>query len=108
MRKPPTGEPYAGKPPVRFGGRGGPNPSRPLSAEYARRRLGVRVSLQRGKEVLPARVLALDQVDLPLPTPLLKRFFPLDRVLDLVERLKVHELVDAVLLGEAGNNTFAV
>ena len=23
MRKPPTGEPYAGKPPVRFGGRGG-------------------------------------------------------------------------------------
>src|ERR1700743_604369 len=24
MRKPPTGEPYAGKPPVRFGGRGRP------------------------------------------------------------------------------------
>jgi hypothetical protein len=23
MKKPPTGEPYAGKPPVRFGGRGG-------------------------------------------------------------------------------------
>src|SRR6516165_1624649 len=31
MKKPPTGEPYAGKPPVRFGGRGGLNPSRPLS-----------------------------------------------------------------------------
>src|SRR5271157_599330 len=31
MRKPPTGEPYAGEPHVRFGGRGGPNPSRPLS-----------------------------------------------------------------------------
>src|ERR1700680_83762 len=31
MRKPATGEPYAGKPPVRFGGRGGPKPSRPLS-----------------------------------------------------------------------------
>ena len=31
MRKPPTGEPYAGKPHVRFGGRGGANPSRPLS-----------------------------------------------------------------------------
>src|SRR5438067_560512 len=30
MRKPLTGEPYAGKPPVRFGGRGG-RPSRPLS-----------------------------------------------------------------------------
>jgi hypothetical protein len=31
MRKPPTGEPYAGKPPVRFGGRGGdtlPDPYR--------------------------------------------------------------------------------
>jgi hypothetical protein len=26
MRKPPTGEPYAGKPPVRFGGRGGRQP----------------------------------------------------------------------------------
>src|SRR5258708_27847072 len=35
MRKPPTGEPYAGKPPVRFGGRGGQNPSRPLSARRA-------------------------------------------------------------------------
>lgn len=31
MKKPPTGEPYAGKPPVRFGGRGGEKPSRPLS-----------------------------------------------------------------------------
>ena len=31
MKKLPTGEPYAGKPPVRFGGRGGVNPSRPLS-----------------------------------------------------------------------------
>ena len=26
MRKLPTGEPYAGKPPVRFGGRGGVTP----------------------------------------------------------------------------------
>ncbi len=26
MRNPPTGEPYAGKPHVRFGGRGGPRP----------------------------------------------------------------------------------
>jgi len=31
MRKPATGEPYAGKPPVRFGGRGGLKPSLPLS-----------------------------------------------------------------------------
>ena len=31
MQKPPTGEPYAGKPPVRFGGRGGDEPSLPLS-----------------------------------------------------------------------------
>ena len=30
MRKPPTGEPYAGKPHVRFGGRGGTTPSLPL------------------------------------------------------------------------------
>ena len=33
MKKPPTGEPYAGKPPVRFGGRGGRKPSLPLSVE---------------------------------------------------------------------------
>ena len=33
MRKPPTGEPYAGKPPVRFGGREGnlPDPYRKLN-----------------------------------------------------------------------------
>ena len=32
MRKPPTGEPYARKPHVRFGGRGGTAPSLPLCA----------------------------------------------------------------------------
>ena len=37
MRKPPTGEPYAGKPPVRFGGRGGDKPSRPLSMGHGGR-----------------------------------------------------------------------
>ena len=31
MRKPATGEPYAGEPHVRFGGRGGLKPSLPLS-----------------------------------------------------------------------------
>ena len=31
MRKPLTGEPYAGEPPVRFGGRGGKCLSYPLS-----------------------------------------------------------------------------
>jgi hypothetical protein len=35
MRKTPTGESYAGKPPVRFGGRGGFNPSRSLSHSAA-------------------------------------------------------------------------
>jgi len=34
MRKPATGEPYAGKPPVRFGGRGGLKPSLPLSGVF--------------------------------------------------------------------------
>jgi hypothetical protein len=32
MRKLPTGEPYAGKPPVRFGGRGGESLPYPYSA----------------------------------------------------------------------------
>src|SRR5216684_6291013 len=34
MRKPATGEPYAGEPHVRFGGRGGYKPSLPLSVDY--------------------------------------------------------------------------
>jgi len=34
MWKPLTGEPYAGNPPVRFGGRGGESLSYPLSAFY--------------------------------------------------------------------------
>ena len=33
MWKPLTGEPYAGKPHVRFGGRGGAEPSLPLSIQ---------------------------------------------------------------------------
>ena len=36
IRKPSTGEPYAGKPPVRFGGRGGQKPSLPLSGAVVR------------------------------------------------------------------------
>jgi len=34
MRKPPTGEPYAGEPPVRFGGRGGASLPDPYQAAY--------------------------------------------------------------------------
>jgi hypothetical protein len=36
MRKPLTGEPYAGNPPVRFGGRGGESLSYPLSKKEQR------------------------------------------------------------------------
>ena len=39
MKKPPTGEPYAGKPPVRFGGRGRRKPiPTPISARIAAQR----------------------------------------------------------------------
>ena len=59
MRKPPTGEPYAGKPPVRFGGRRGQNPLRPLSNVEGRTSLLGRLNhvaiavpnLERGAEV---------------------------------------------------------
>jgi len=41
MKKPPTGEPYAGKPPVRFGGRGRrkpiPTPIKPTDGNCAER-----------------------------------------------------------------------
>src|SRR6476620_6276718 len=38
MKKPPTGEPYAGKPPVRFGGRGGASHPDPYPLEAVLRR----------------------------------------------------------------------
>ena len=47
MKKPPTGEPYAGKPPVRFGGRGGEKPSRPLSDRPVRYIGAIRLRLLR-------------------------------------------------------------
>src|ERR1700722_11063015 len=38
MQKPPTGEPYAGKPPVRFGGRGRRKPiPTPIDCEFGTR-----------------------------------------------------------------------
>jgi hypothetical protein len=39
MRTPPTGEPYAGKPPVRFGGRGGESLPYPYQGNIGRPRL---------------------------------------------------------------------
>src|SRR5687768_13839538 len=49
MKKPPTGEPYAGEPPVRFGGRGGHKPfPTPIMRRFSdvESRHGSRVSLR--------------------------------------------------------------
>src|SRR5262249_55091766 len=75
MKKPPTGEPYAGKPPVRFGGRGGLNPSRPLSKDVACDAVildAVRVPLRQG---IPLGLLTKISVtivssEIPAPTAL--------------------------------------
>src|SRR5712691_12785130 len=53
MRKPPTGEPYAGKPPVRFGGRGGVTPfPTPIGSRGSA--VGMTRSQQREKAPLPS------------------------------------------------------
>ena len=49
MWKPLTGEPYAGKPHVRFGGRGGAEPSLPLSVRPCESPCQVQLVVPRNK-----------------------------------------------------------
>src|SRR5581483_5251006 len=97
-------------PPVRRGGRvGGRGVEGP-----AVRRIG-RISLYqlhrltpvRG-QVLPGRVLALDQPHLLSATPALQLLFPSDSVLDPGMLLVVNEAVDLVVAGKAANLFAAV
>ena len=53
-------------------------------------------------QVAPFGVLAVDQVDLPLPPPVLELLLAGDRVNHLVEHLEVDEAMDPVARGETG------
>ena len=85
MRKPTTGEPYAGKPHVRFGGRGGQKPSLPLS-------------LVGDPETVAARIKEYQQVGIDT--------FILSGYPHLEEAYRFAELVFPLLaLAQAGNVT---
>src|SRR3954469_10934273 len=56
---------------------------------------------QSDREVLPERILALDQVNLPRTLPFLHPALPNDRIADVVIGFEIDETFDAVLSGEA-------
>ena len=61
MRKLPTGEPCAGEPPARFGGRGGREPF-PTPIITERTRAGVQAAKQRGVQFGPKPKLTPQQI----------------------------------------------
>jgi len=63
---------------------------------------------QRQIQVAPATVFALDQVDLPVPLPLLDLLLAVKRRLGRIVRLEPDELVDAVFFGKAGDDLVLV
>ena len=54
------------------------------------------------------RVVALDQVDLPLPVPAFQLLFALDCELHLTEELIPHEVVDIVFRSKTGKRIVAM
>jgi len=55
------------------------------------------------REVEPLRILAFDQIDLPLPMPALQLLLPLDRLVHRAVQFKPHEPVHGIFRGEAWN-----
>ena len=63
---------------------------------------------QTDRQIMPVAVLALDQVDLPLPVPAFQLLLAQDSVLHVAEQLVANETVDPVAAGEAFDCTIAV
>lgn len=59
-------------------------------------------------EVHPIRILAFDQVDLPLPVPSLELLFAQDRPLHVAKLLEANQHVHAIIGGEAGQRFAAM
>ncbi len=59
-------------------------------------------------KVRPMWILALEQVDLPLPMPSLELFLTGNRARHVAEHLEMNEAVDVVTPGEAGNDAVAM
>jgi hypothetical protein len=62
----------------------------------------IALAVQSVVEVLPVRIAALDQPNLPGARPLLHGFLPLDRAGDVLVNLDMHQTGDAISLDEAG------
>src|SRR5215831_1790048 len=93
MRKLPTGEPCAGEPPARFGGRGGREPfPTPIKRKYgtcAIFSLALNRSLRSGKTAIPHRAPALDVFLAIKPRiPLAQEF---EQVPVLISQIQDHE-----------------
>jgi len=61
-----------------------------------------------GREIIPHRVISLDEFDFPIALPFLNPFFADDGVTDVVKGLDVDETLNIVLLGESGNETLTM
>ena len=60
------------------------------------------------RQVAPLWVLAIDQIDLPRPVPVLELLFTRDRGDHVAVNLEVYEAVNGVFLGKTGQSTLAV
>ena len=62
----------------------------------------------RNRQIVPHRIIALDQLDLPVAFPFLDALFADDGVAHVFEAFDMDEPVDAILLGEARDQPVAV
>jgi hypothetical protein len=67
-----------------------------------------RLEAQSHRQIDPIRVVALDQIELPLTMPTLQLFFPQDRALHVAEHLVADEAVDLLAPGEPAGDALAV
>ncbi|WP_181008301.1 hypothetical protein [Sphingomonas montanisoli] len=71
-------------------------------------RLAKRSKAQPHRQILPSRVVALDEVDLPLTPPPLDLFLTLDCGTHVATSFVEDEAVDSVAFGKAVERAFAV
>src|SRR5688572_18421416 len=87
-----------------------PQPRHPelVSGSIARFTRSQRLKPQPHRQIAPLRILGLDQIDLPLPPPVLELLLTLDRPLHVAEHLEMNEAMDTVTRGEAGKRFLPV
>ena len=63
---------------------------------------------QRYRKVVPVRVRLVDQIDLPLPVPVLELLLSRDRIGHVTEHLKMDEAIDLMAQGETRRRSAAM